>query len=220
MLPDDPFEERETQDELHRPGRARRLRFGPSGGWLECSITPHELHGARSSPWTVAATPWGGVVCQRNHPAFILDGRVPMVSLRPAEAKRNGSQSDTFQEDAMLVGRAWPRGRRSTPFADFDSVHREPFRTSVERLTFEVMLTPKEATCGCVVPSRRSRVPSLPAMRRVGTRRRLPHVRTGSSTDDRGRGAASSGLIHEIPPRGLGMHNLICGIRVFVEARP
>jgi hypothetical protein len=89
MLPDDPFEERETQDELHRPGRARRLRFGPSGGWLECSITPHELHGARSSPWTVAATPWGGVVCQRIIQHSFLTGECQWLACD--QLRKNGT---------------------------------------------------------------------------------------------------------------------------------
>lgn len=103
-----------------------------------------------------------------------------------------------------------------------------PKSEQLESLNFEVLLTPEEASRGCVVPI------GVPVFSRC--------PRCGGSGHDWGVPGAycqqqgmieneeplririppmvPSGSIYEIPLRGLGIHNFYLRLRVFVEAQP
>jgi len=98
----------------------------------------------------------------------------------------------------------------------------------LESLDFEVLLTPEEASRGCVVPVG---VPVFTRCSRCGGSgrdwvfacafcRQQGMIENEERLQIRIPPMPPSGSIYEMPLRGLGIHNLFLRLHVFVEAQP
>jgi molecular chaperone DnaJ len=103
---------------------------------------------------------------------------------------------------------------------------RVPKSERLEGLNFEVLLTPEEASRGCVVPVRIPVFSRCPECRGSGRDWVFPcaYCREQGMIENeevlrfRIPAMVPSGSIYEIPLRGLGIHNFYLRLHVFVEA--
>lgn len=121
---------------------------------------------------------------------------------------------------------------RAAQRGDGQSVRRRPreplagSKSELEDLSFEVLLTAEEASSGCVVPI------GVPVFRRCPQCGGSGHPWAASCAYCQQRGmvedtallrirvppSVRSGSIYEIPLRGLGIHDFVLRLHVFVEA--
>jgi DnaJ-class molecular chaperone len=103
-----------------------------------------------------------------------------------------------------------------------------PKSERLEGLSFEVLLTPEEASRGCVVPVGVPVISRCPQCGGSGRDWVSPctycqqqgMIETEERLQVRIPPMAPSGSIYEIPLRGLGVHNFYLRLHVFVEAQP